>query len=81
MINKINGIEENFNGNMEYLKKYIKGLKEVATNSLQEKLPNGEKVVEENHDEKKRNLNHDFIERNVGLKTHDIPKTHMRNFD
>lgn len=81
MINKINGIEEKLNGNMEYLKKYIEGLKEVGINSLQEKLPNGEKVVEEAHDEKKRNLHQDFIETNVGLKTHHIRKTFMRNFD
>jgi len=35
----------------------------------------------ETHDENKRNVNHDFIESNVGLKTHHIPKIDMRKFD
>ena len=41
---------------------------------IQEIIPNGEKVVEENHDEKKINFNHDFINSNIGLKIHHIPK-------
>ena len=45
-------------------------------------IPNGEKiVVEETHDEKKINVNHVFINFNVGLKTHHIPKIDMRKFD
>ena len=44
-------------------------------------LPNGEKVVEETHDENKINVNHDFINSNVGLKTHHIPNINMRMFD
>ena len=47
----------------------------------EEMNPNGEKVVEETHDEKKINVNHDFIKSNVGLKTHHILKINMRNFD
>ena len=74
---KMDGIE----GNMEYLKKYMEGLKEVLAKLLQEKLPNGEKVVEETHDENKRNVNHDFIDSNVGFKTHNIPNIDMSNFD
>ena len=59
----------------------MKDLKEDGTKLLQEKPPNGEKVVEETHDENKRNVKHDFIESNVGLKTHHIPKINMRKFD
>ena len=44
-------------------------------------LTNGEKVVKETHDENKRNVNHDFIDSNVGSKTHHIPKIDMRKFD
>ena len=80
MINKINGIEEKLNGNMEYFKKYFEGLKEGEMKSLQERLPNAKKVVEETHDEKKINVNHDLIESNIGLKTHHIPKINMRKF-
>ena len=44
-------------------------------------FPNGEKVLDETHDDKKINVNHDFIESNVGFKTHHIPKIDMRKFD
>ena len=44
-------------------------------------VPNGEKVVEETHDENKINVNHDFINSNIRLKTHHIPKIDMRKFD
>ena len=44
-------------------------------------IPNGEKVVEETHDEKKINVNRGFINSNFGLKTHHIPKIDMRKFD
>jgi len=44
-------------------------------------VTNGERVVKETHDENKRNVNHDFIDSNVGLKTHHIPKIDMRKFD
>ena len=37
-------------------------------------IPNGEKVVQETHAEKKITINRDFINSNVGLKTHHIPK-------
>ena len=66
---------------MEYLKKDKEGLKEGWTNLLEERLPNDENVVEETRDEKKINVNHDFVEYNIGLKTLHIPKTDMRNFD
>ena len=70
----MDGIEENLKGKMEYLRKYL-------TNFLQEIITNGERVVKETQDEDKRNVNHDFIESNVGLKTHHIPKIDMRKFD
>ena len=47
---------------------------------IQEMFPNGEKIVEEPHDENKINVNHDFINSNVGLKTRHIPKIDMRKF-
>ena len=59
----------------------MEGLKEGLTKLLQERLPNGEKVVEKTHDENKRNVNHDFINSNVGIKTHHVPKIDMRKFD
>ena len=59
----------------------MEGLKECLIKLLQEKFPNGKRVVEETHDENKRNVNHDFIESNVGYKTQHIPKINMRKFD
>jgi len=59
----------------------MEGLKEGGTKMLQERPPNNEKVVEETHDEKKINVNHDFIESKIGLKTHNIPNIDMRKFD
>ena len=47
---------------------------------LQEMVTNGERVVNETHDENKRNVNHDFIDSNVGSKTHHILKIDMRKF-
>ena len=44
-------------------------------------LPNGEKVLDETHDENKRNFNHDFIDSSVGFTTLHIPNINMRNFD
>ena len=59
----------------------MEGLKEGLKNLIQEIIPNGKKVVEESLDEKKINVNRDFIKSNVGWKTHHIPKMDMRNFD
>ena len=44
-------------------------------------FPNGEKIVEEPHDENKINVNFDFIKSNVRGKNHHIPKMDMRKFD
>ena len=46
-----------------------------------EMFPNAEKIVEENHDENKINVNLDFIKSYVGWKNHHIPKMDMRRFD
>ena len=51
------------------------------TRLIQEIIPNDGKIVEETHDEKKINVNRDFINSNVGLKNHHIPKMDMRKFD
>ena len=51
------------------------------TKLLQERLPDGDKVIHENHDEDKRNMNYDFRDSNVGFKNHHIPKINMRKFD
>ena len=59
----------------------MEGLKEGLTKLIQEIIPNGEKVVDETHDENKINVNRDFINSNVGLKTHHIPKINTRKFD
>ena len=66
---------------MADLKTDMADLKTNLTNILQEILTNGEKVVKETHDANKRNVSHDFIESNVGSKTHHIPKIDMRKFD
>ena len=59
----------------------IESLKEGLTKLLQEIIPNGKKVLDETHDESKRNFNRDFIDSNIWLKTHHIPKIDMRKFD
>ena len=81
METKIDGIEAKLKGNMEDLKKDMEVLKVGLRKLLQESILNSEKVVQETHDENKINVNHDFIESNVGLKTHHIPKIDMRKFD
>ena len=89
---KINGVEAKMDDLKIYLKIDLKrdmvdlktnmaALKTHLTNLPQEILTNGEKVVKETHDANKRNVNHDFINSNVGLKTHHIPKIDMRKFD
>ena len=55
----------------------MEGLKEGLTNLLQEITPNCKKVVDETHDENKCNVNHDFIDSNIGFKTHHIPNINM----
>jgi len=59
---KMNGMDAKMDGiddKMEELKINLNKL-------LQEMVTNGERVVKETHDENKRNVNHDFIDSNVG---------------
>ena len=74
-------IDEKMKDNMENMKNDLKVDIEGLENLIQEMFPNGENIVEETHDEKKINFNHDFINSNVGWKNHHIPKMDMRKFD
>jgi len=78
---KMNDMEANMDDLKTYLKTCMEELKINMNNLLQEMVTNGERVVKETHDENKRNINHDSIDSNVGLKTHHIPKIDMRKFD
>ena len=78
---KINGMESKIKGVEANIDDLKIDLKTDLSNFLQEILTNGEMVVKETHDANKRNLNHDFIDSNVGSKTHHIPKIDMRKFD
>jgi len=74
------GLKENmgvFKADMDAMNVKLEGL----TKLLQERLPRGDKVIHENHDEEQRNMNYDFRDSNVWFKTHHIPKINMRNFD
>ena len=74
---KMGGIEAKMNGMDDKMEE----LKINLNKFLQEMVTNGERVVKETHDENKQNVNHDFIDSNVGLKTHHVPKIDMRKFD
>ena len=78
---RMDGLKNGIKEKMEGLKEDMEGLKEGLSNFIQEMIPNGEKIVEEMHDENKINVNHDFINSNVELNTHHIPKIDTRNFD
>ena len=77
------GVEDNMDGveaKMENMKNDLKTDIEGLTKLIQEWFPNGEKIVEEPHDENKINVNCDLINSNVGGKNHHIPKMDIRNF-
>jgi len=78
---KMDDLKMDLKTGMEDLKTGLEDLKTYLTKFLQEMLTNGERVVKETRDEKKINVNHDFIDSNVGSKDHHIPKIDMRNFD
>ena len=78
---KMDGLKNGMEEKMEGLKEDMEGLKEGLTKFIQEIIPTGEKIVQETHDEKKINVNRDFINSDFGLKNHHIPKMHMRKFD
>ena len=46
--------------NIEDWNKDMEGWKEGLTKLLQERLPDGEKVIEQTHNENKKNVNHDL---------------------
>jgi len=80
----MDGMEANMNGMDAKMNGMDAKMEELKTNLnkfLQEIFTNGERVVKETHDENKINVNHDFIESNVGFKTHHVPKIDMRKFD
>ena len=72
---------DGLNNGMEDMKNDLKSDMEGLTKLIQQMFPNGEKIVEETHDENKINVNRDFINSNAGLKTHHIPNIDVRNFD
>ena len=76
-----NGMEakmDDMEANMEDMKNDLKADMEGLTKLIQKMFPNGEKIVEETHDENKINANRDFINSNVGEKNHHIPNMDMR---
>jgi len=81
---KMDGVEAKMEGveaKMEGVENKMDNLKTDLTKFLQEMLTNGESIVNETHDENKINVNHDFIDSNVGSKDHHVPKIDMRKFD
>ena len=78
---KMDDMESKIDEKMENMKNDLKADMEGLTKLIQEMFPNGEKIVEKTHDENKINVNRDFINCNVGLKNHHIPKMDMKNFD
>ena len=81
MESKMDDMEAKIDEKMENMKNYLKSNMEGLTKLISEMFPNGEKLAEETHDEKKINVNHDFINSNVGGKNHHIRKMDMRKFD
>ena len=81
MEEKMEGLKDGMEEKMEGLKEDMEGLKEGLSKLIQGMVPNGEKIVEETHDEEKTNVHRDFINSNVGGKNHHIPKMDMRKFD
>ena len=69
-------IDEKIRDNMENMKNDLKADMEGLKKLIQEMFPNGEKIVEETNDQNKINVNHDFINSNVGGKNH-----HIQNMD
>ena len=80
MESKMDDIEAKIDEKMENMKNDLKEDMEGLKKLIQEIFPNGENIVEETHDENKINVIRDFINSNVGLKTHHIPKIDMRKF-
>ena len=64
-----------------YLKTGMEDLKKYLTKFLQEMVTNAKRVVKETDDENKMNVNHDFIDSNVGSQNHHVPKIDMRKLN
>ena len=80
----MDGLKPNIEAKMDGIESKMDGLKagmEILTKVLQERLPSGDKVIHENHDEDKRNMNYDFRDSNFGLKNHHIPNIYVSNFE
>ena len=78
---KMNDVEAKMDDLKIDLKTDMEELKINMNKLLQERVTKGERVVKETHDENKINVNHDFIDSNVGSKNHHVPKIDMRKFD
>ena len=78
---KMDDMKDNMENNMKNMKNDLKPDIEGLTKLIQGMFPNGEKIVEEPHDENKMNANCDFMNSNVGEKNHHIPKMDIRKFD
>ena len=78
---KMDDMEAKIDEKMENMKNDLKSDMEGLRKLIQEMFPNGEKIVEETHEENKINVNRDFINSNFGGKNHHIPKIDMRKFD
>eukprot|EP00253_Pinus_taeda_P007289 PITA_07289 len=77
----MDGLEKGVEAKMNGMDDKMEELRMNLNKLLQEMVTNAESVVKETHDENKRNVNHGFIDYNVGLKTHHVPKIYMRKFD
>ena len=64
----MDGLKDGMEAKMDGLKVDMEGFKEGLEKLLQERLLGGDKVIHENHDEKKRNTICDFRNSNVGFK-------------
>jgi len=63
---KMDGAEAKMDDLNKGMEDKMEDLKTYLTNFLQEIFTNGEGLVKETHDEKNVNVNHDFIDSNVG---------------
>lgn len=59
----------------------MEGLKEELTKFLHERLPNGDEIFHETHDESRRNVKHYFRDSDFGMKINHTPNINMSQFD
>eukprot|EP00253_Pinus_taeda_P014653 PITA_14653 len=77
----VEGLKYGIEAKMDGLKADMEVLKEGLTKLLQERLPGGDNIIYENHDQDKRNMKYDYRDSNVGFNSPRIPNIDMRNFD